>query len=66
MRCNGKELALGKNVILSDFLKEQGYESARVAVEVNLKIIPKEEYGRLELKEDDAVEVVSFMGGGSR
>jgi sulfur carrier protein len=40
-----------------------GIEPLRVAVELNLEILPKAEYGT-ELKEGDRLEIVHFVGGG--
>jgi thiamine biosynthesis protein ThiS len=39
---------------------------ARVAVEVNLEIVPRASYDQVVLKEDDQVEIISFVGGGGR
>ena len=35
-------------------------------LEYNLEIIPKERYAQTILKDGDEVEIVSFMGGGSK
>ena len=35
-----------------------------VAVEVNMAIVKKADYGTFRLKEGDEVEIVSFVGGG--
>jgi len=37
-----------------------------IVVEYNLEIIPKERYAQTILKDGDEVEIVSFMGGGSK
>jgi thiamine biosynthesis protein ThiS len=46
---------------LLEFLKVQ---QERVAVELNLEIIKKDKFGTTAIKEDDKLEVVSFMQGG--
>ncbi|MEW6026848.1 MAG: sulfur carrier protein ThiS [Planctomycetota bacterium] len=46
---------------LLDFLK---LKSETVAVELNLAILPKNEYDNRCLKEGDKVEIISFVGGG--
>ena len=38
--------------------------SEKVAVELNLEILPKGEYASRELADGDRVEVVAFVGGG--
>lgn len=40
--------------------------SGRVAVEVNLQIVKKADYGTFSLHDGDAVEIVNFVGGGER
>jgi sulfur carrier protein len=37
---------------------------ARVAVEVNGAILPRGDFGRCTLRENDRVEIVQFVGGG--
>ncbi len=40
------------------------YEERTIAVEVNEKILPKQEFTAYRLQDGDCVEVVSFVGGG--
>ena len=47
-----------------DFIKDKNYNADRVAVEVNGKIVPKAEFEKTTLKDDDEVEIVCFVGGG--
>lgn len=35
-----------------------------VAVEVNANIVPRDQFAKTQLKQDDAVEVVTLVGGG--
>ena len=49
---------------VSELLAELGYNSKRVAVELDLEIVPKSQYDSTVLKDGDTVEVVSFVGGG--
>ena len=63
VKVNGSETSLdGKTV--SELLAEKGYDPKRVAVELNLDIVPKSQYDSTVLKDGDSVEVVSFVGGG--
>ncbi len=41
-----------------------GIDPRRVAVELNLDILPKGEYDTTPLKEGDRLEIVHFVGGG--
>ena len=45
-------------------LEDEGYDSKKVVVELNLMIIPKEDYDKIIIKENDSIEVLSFVGGG--
>ena len=36
----------------------------KIAVEINGEIIPKKDYETVQIKENDVIEVVSFVGGG--
>ena len=45
-------------------LRREGYAREGVAVELNMEIVAKDVYDTTVLKEEDVVEVVSFMGGG--
>lgn len=56
------ENAAGKSI--ADYLAESGYDSKRVAVELNGEILPKSKYGSTPLNNGDCVEIVSFVGGG--
>jgi sulfur carrier protein len=49
---------------VAELLEELEVPAGRVAVEVNLTIVKKAEYGSFSLKDGDAVEIVNFVGGG--
>ena len=49
---------------LLEYLEKVGYDTKRLAVECNGEIVPKSEYSTWILKENDVLEVVSFVGGG--
>ena len=58
------EKPLDAELLLSDFLEQEGYLRARIAVELNGEIIPGSQYGTMRLKDGDVLEIVSFVGGG--
>lgn len=64
MKINGKEFDLNKSITVSDYLNENGYVKAHIVVELNEKILPKEMYETTYLKDDDCLEILTFMGGG--
>lgn len=64
MKVNGEEKVLEKEILLSEYLEQEGYQIGRSAVERNGEIIPKRNYKETILHNDDVLEVVSFVGGG--
>ena len=46
------------------YLEIVAIDPRRVAVELNLDILPKEDYGQTLLGEGDRLEIVQFVGGG--
>ena len=64
LKVNGKERDLSGKTI-SELLVIEGHKETQVVVELNLEIIPKTEYDTTILADDDVVEIVMFMGGGS-
>ncbi len=63
IRINGKDENIDAASVL-DILKARNVEPRMVAVEVNSKMIERDEYGVTQLKEGDEVEFLYFMGGG--
>ena len=41
-----------------------GLDTKKVAVELNLEIVPRSAYGRTALSDGDRIEIVHFIGGG--
>ncbi len=46
------------------YLESLSIDPQRVAVEMNLDILPKMEYGTTFLNDGDRLEIVHFVGGG--
>ena len=64
MLVNGRQVAAENEVLLGEFLKSEGYDAQRVAVEKNGKIVPKKLFETEMLGDADKIEIVSFVGGG--
>jgi len=63
VKINGESFDIsGKSI--EKYLLDAGYDTKRVAVELNGDILPKSQYGNTTLGDGDSVEVVSFVGGG--
>jgi len=61
---NGEKKEVKENVSLPDLLKELDLTPDKVAVELNLDIVDKNNYDKTLLKEGDKLEIVHFVGGG--
>ncbi|HJQ70012.1 MAG TPA: sulfur carrier protein ThiS [Blastocatellia bacterium] len=62
---NGEETELADGLSVKGLVERLGLDPARLAVEVNRKIIRKAEWGSTSLSDGDKVEIVHFVGGGS-
>ncbi len=58
----GQDLPEGATVLA--LLETVGLAPGRVAVEVNGRVVRREEFPRVGLRDQDRVEVVHFVGGG--
>ena len=63
VRINGNEMDTA-GMTLAEYLRTTEYNPARIAVERNGDIIPKARYEKTVLCDGDAIEIVSFVGGG--
>lgn len=63
VQINGENVA-ADGMTLSNYLAENGYVLAQIAIEYNGVILPKENCATTVLKDKDVVEIVSFVGGG--
>ena len=61
---NGVMKEFQDRLTVSGLLTQLGIQSGRVAVELNLEILERLDYGKTELKDGDKLEIVSFVGGG--
>ena len=63
MILNGEYISL-QDISLQDLLVQYGWSADLIALEVNGKVIPRSEFDTLILRQDDRIEIVSFVGGG--
>ena len=61
---NGDSLDIVDSCTIAGLLKALEIGLERVAVEVNLDIVPKAQYNSFQLSPGDKVEIVQFVGGG--
>ena len=61
---NGKQELLEKPLSLDALVAAKGLCSDKIVVEHNFNIISKEDWHKVTLKDQDMIEIVSFVGGG--
>ncbi len=64
IQLNGKNVVIKTNYSIFDLLKKYKLSNKKVAIEHNGRIIPKENFKKKHLKNNDRVEIVHFIGGG--
>jgi sulfur carrier protein len=61
---NGAAQTLREGAHVAELLEVAGLAGKRVAVEVNLEIVPRSQHATRVLREGDRVEIVHAIGGG--
>ena len=61
---NGEERSIPAGSSISDLLRLLSLDQARIAVEHNRRVVPRAEHAAALLNHGDAVEIVTFVGGG--
>ena len=61
---NGESKAIKTDSSITDLIQFMGLGDARIAVELNLEIVPRSEHATTKLKAGDTLEVVHAIGGG--
>ena len=63
---NGQEKAVPAGLSVASLLDHLELKQDRVAVELNREIVPKSRWQDAEVEDGAQVEIVHFVGGGSR
>ncbi len=61
---NGETRQVEPGTTLEALLAQAGHAGRKVAVEVNLAVVPRSRHDRHVLAEDDRVEIIQAIGGG--
>lgn len=66
MQLNGHTVTLTQPLTLQQLLQQQGFDPARVAVELNGVIVSRSKFDSMLISDDAAttIEVLQFVGGG--
>ncbi len=61
---NGKRDNIPEGTSLLTLLENLDIDPGRVAVEHNMEIVSKNDFNNTVLKENDTLEIITFVGGG--
>ena len=64
IRINGKIFNLKPKMTLKDVIIKYKIPIKKVAIELNKKIVNKQQLGKIKIKKFDKIEIVHFIGGG--
>jgi thiamine biosynthesis protein ThiS len=65
LQINGEQKTYTSPLSLAALISQMGLKSDRVAVELNLEIVPRDQWALTNLSEGDRLEIVHFVGGGA-
>ena len=64
IKLNGKKILLHNKINLSNLVKNLKIPIKKVAIELNNEIVDKKKINKINLKNNDKIEIVHFIGGG--
>lgn len=65
VQINGQPRDFPDGLTLASLVEQLGMKADRVAVELNLEIVPRGNWDSTTLKSGDKLEIVHFVGGGT-
>lgn len=64
LHINGEQREFSDGLTVAALVTQLGMKPDRVAVELNLEIVPRTQWDTTALKHGDKLEIVHFVGGG--
>lgn len=62
---NGESRELSAPISLAELITQLDLPAARIAVELNRAVVRRSEWSTTTLEDEDRIEIVHFVGGGS-
>ncbi len=66
IQINGETRIVAGGATLAALVDSLGMKADRVAVELNLAIVPRAKWPETPIQDGDKLEIVHFVGGGAR
>ena len=64
IKINGKNISVNEDLNAADLVKKLDIPLNKVAIELNNKILDKKKLKNVNIKNNDKLEIVHFIGGG--
>ena len=64
IQLNGQPTPVAAGITIGDLIRQKHLDPATIVVEHNLAIVTAADMDRITLKENDALEILRFVGGG--
>jgi sulfur carrier protein len=65
IKLNGEDKEIADGMTAQALIEMLGLENKRLAMEVNLEILPRSRFSEYQMQNGDQVEIVHAIGGGS-
>jgi thiamine biosynthesis protein ThiS len=66
LQINGENREIAAGSSLDDLISELSLAPQRVAIELNGEVVRRDQWSLTTLNENDRIEIVHFVGGGSQ
>ena len=64
IKLNGKSIKIQDKITLLNLIKKLKVPIKKVAIELNQSIVNKNSLSKINIKQNDKIEIVHFIGGG--
>ena len=66
IQVNGEPREVDENLSLPELIASLSLKPEQIAIELNQRVVRRSEWPAITLRVDDKLEIVHFVGGGSR